>query len=282
MRRRYVIDDYIIFTPSDSMVRLKSGALQDINEVLLPVPASRLLSVLLENRNQILSKEELLNRVWESHGMKGSTHNLAHYTMLIRKAFKTLDFSRTIIVTIHKKGLVINPDLKVSYQYDADADADAEIVVKSDPDDSVITEHFETHNTQRIRKNNRMVKFIMLRPFLCSTLFIFIFSMCAVIFFSNKYNGEFSYSNLRLFKTEQNCQFYTFNRKINDNLLLTNMQEKLKYFPLDCKKNRVVIYTTDAFLGPNLTGKHFHSSLILCTETSDVSNLGSCVSHYFN
>ncbi|WP_222864816.1 hypothetical protein, partial [Serratia marcescens] len=99
---------------------------------------------------------------------------------------------------------------------------------------------------------------------------------------------KYSEGSLRQLTEIEHCKIYTFNAPTNDSILINDILDKVKNFSqtskqaLNCHKDRLIIYYTDAFLGPNLTGKKFHSSLTLCTESKNLNNLNSCVSHYYN
>ena len=55
----------------------ESRALENDNtEIILPVSAARLLSLLLQRNKEQLSRNEILEKVWEQHGLVASNHNL--------------------------------------------------------------------------------------------------------------------------------------------------------------------------------------------------------------
>ncbi|MGG2079357.1 winged helix-turn-helix domain-containing protein [Lelliottia nimipressuralis] len=290
MQRKYVIDEYIVFTPADGCLRLIKTVDTDTPSHLLPPAAARLLLVLLQHNGELVTKENLLAEVWENHGMTGSLHNLAHYTMLIRKAFRALHYDKKIIITVHKQGIMINPE--VSYRISVQQQDEQQPEVESSDDDypdrenvlppllneSLLsqTEIVRTELPPPARKRKRLWLIALFT-------FLFVTVVGLVVFhnFSNtdsKYNAE----HLRLISTDNKCKFYTYNSKVDDKQLMVWIRLHTDKFNLHCNQDRVIIYYTDAFLGPNFTGKHFHTSLIICLDSSDLKLLNSCVSHYYN
>ena len=74
-------------------------------EVELSLATSRLLNALIDANNSQVSRTELLEKVWEEHGLVASDNNLNRNISLLRKAF--LEFSlEDKIETIPKQGFV--------------------------------------------------------------------------------------------------------------------------------------------------------------------------------
>jgi len=315
MKRQYILDGHIKFSPSDStLTRYPSG--ESVEEpFLLPVPAARLLQTLLEQSPALSTREELLVLVWENYGMKGSIHNLAHYTMILRKAFSNLDMDKKVIVTVHKKGLMINPLLEVtltgldteesentteseltsnstkalSLDYDEppyQADAADNTRIPSPPVTNTLQNLNKTISSTEqaiVSANKRISRTKMKRIITLGAITGLVALVCVILWVQFPDNKiRYGEDNLRVLKKIDRCTLYTFNAPTNDNILIAGLLDKAAKYPLNCKKDRVLIYATDAFLGPNNTGKKFHTSLTVCTESKNLDDLNSCVSHYYN
>ncbi|MCB4614590.1 winged helix-turn-helix domain-containing protein [Enterobacter asburiae] len=75
--------------------------------VELSLATSRLLNALIDANNRQISRTELLEKVWEEHGLVASDNNLNRNISLLRKAF--LEFSlEDKIETIPKQGFVLH------------------------------------------------------------------------------------------------------------------------------------------------------------------------------
>lgn len=89
-----------------------------INETIKPIgrdtpliklskPSSRLLEELLTQPGTTLSREELLQTVWENHGLTPSTSNLSNHISFLRKVFSQLGEHEKTIITVPKEGFKI-------------------------------------------------------------------------------------------------------------------------------------------------------------------------------
>lgn len=302
MKRQYIFDGYIRFTPSDNTLEYCQEDMNITGPLFLPVPASRLLQKLLEKNSQLIAKEELLVIVWEDYGMKGSMHNLAHYTMLIRKAFRQMNMEKNVVITVHKKGLMINPLIDIalinpssttksenSIQANAESSPELTLCEYSNKKNNLEYTFVADGNVidvgggamQTVPTLNKKINIKML-IFLFFLLGVFIIAISTGWWFENKNTSTlFDEKGIRILTHIQNCIFYTFNAPTNDTILINDILKKTTPFSLNCEKERLVIYATDAFVGPNISGKQFHTSLTICTESKNLNNMNSCVSHYY-
>lgn len=84
----------------------------DKTEIILPVSAARLLSLLLQRNKEQLSRNEILEKVWEHHGLVASNHNLNRNISILRKTLQQLGLS-DIIETIPKQGFRLHCNFKL-------------------------------------------------------------------------------------------------------------------------------------------------------------------------
>lgn len=93
-----------------------------INETIKPIgrdtpliklskPSSRLLEELLTQPGITLSREELLQTVWENHGLTPSTSNLSNHISFLRKVFSQLGEHERTIITVPKEGFKIEANV---------------------------------------------------------------------------------------------------------------------------------------------------------------------------
>lgn len=91
----YIINDRIAFRAEDGALYL----IESNDGIVLPIPAQRLLLVILESNGEILRRDFLLHEVWDKFGLTGSNNNLNQYLSLLRRslsAFGCEDFIETI------------------------------------------------------------------------------------------------------------------------------------------------------------------------------------------
>ncbi|MEQ1762233.1 MAG: transcriptional regulator [Pyrinomonadaceae bacterium] len=76
-------------------------------EVTLPPKAVETLAILVENRGEIVSKDDLIESVWKDAFVEDS--NLSHYLYLLRKALGARADGKPYIETLRKRGYRFDP-----------------------------------------------------------------------------------------------------------------------------------------------------------------------------
>ena len=79
---------------------------RDGAEVLIPAKIAKTLAVLVESAGSILSKDELIERVWEDSIVEES--NLTQYLYILRKTLGTMPDGRPYIETLRRRGYRFN------------------------------------------------------------------------------------------------------------------------------------------------------------------------------
>ncbi len=105
---KYSIDKAIEFNSDDGT--LYYAASQDV--IKLPLPAARLLEEFLSSEGQDLTREYLLETVWDNHGLHASGNNLNQYVSIVRRNLAIFD-CHELIVTLPKVGFKLNPAVSV-------------------------------------------------------------------------------------------------------------------------------------------------------------------------
>lgn len=113
----YRINRSIIYTPDDgrlTLVEAEPGIYSsgDIDISMAPT-ANRLLETLITHQGSILQREELLDRVWDAHGLKASNNSLNQYVSLLRRNFADLGLAEPLIITIPTVGFMFSKDILV-------------------------------------------------------------------------------------------------------------------------------------------------------------------------
>ncbi|WP_368525784.1 transcriptional regulator [Enterobacter asburiae] len=91
--------------------RSDDGALWNLGQpqrksLLTTIPA-RLFTYLLENVDKIISREELLNNIWDKYGLEPSNNSVNQYISMIRKLLVELGCDEEIIQTLPRMGFFI-------------------------------------------------------------------------------------------------------------------------------------------------------------------------------
>lgn len=105
---RYNINARFIYDATDGTITLPQSAEPDSQ---LSITASALLFFFLHNTG-IVSREEVLKKVWDDNGLTSSNSNLNQYLSMLRKTFRHYGIDN-IIVTVSRGYLQLNPDVAI-------------------------------------------------------------------------------------------------------------------------------------------------------------------------
>lgn len=114
----YRISHSIIYTPDDGSIKLISDdpSYFSTGEITLAPTANRLLSLLIAHHGSILQRDELLEQVWDAHGLKASNNSLNQYVSMLRRNFADLGIEEVVIVTIPTVGFMFSKDIDVTIE----------------------------------------------------------------------------------------------------------------------------------------------------------------------
>ena len=94
---RYIINARFIYDAMDGSLTQREGAEPDSQ---LSITANALFYFFLRNTG-IVSREEVLKKVWDDNGLTSSNSNLNQYLSMLRKTFRHYDIDN-IIVTVSR------------------------------------------------------------------------------------------------------------------------------------------------------------------------------------
>lgn len=106
----FVIDNRVFYRSEDGAI-WPSG--DEGSTVILTLTMSRLLTCLLEKHGQVLTRNELLDSVWDAHGLRSSSHTLNKYISELRKHFVQFGITEECITTVPRVGFMFNSDIDV-------------------------------------------------------------------------------------------------------------------------------------------------------------------------
>lgn len=107
----YIINDEIVFKVSLNELH----PLTDKGErVILNAPTARCLQLLLENQDQVISRDEFLEAVWRTRGVVVSQNTFYQNISLLRKSLQRAGLTLDIIVTVRRKGFILAQNVLVT------------------------------------------------------------------------------------------------------------------------------------------------------------------------
>lgn len=105
---RYNINARFIYDATDGTIMLPQS---DEPDSQLSITASALLNYFLHNTG-IISRDEVLKKVWDDNGLTSSNSNLNQYLSMLRKTCRHYGIDN-IIVTVSRGYLQLNPDVVI-------------------------------------------------------------------------------------------------------------------------------------------------------------------------
>lgn len=142
----YLIDMRIKYRPEDGAMWLQDD---ESSLIVLTVIMNRLLSYLLEHRGQVVTRDGLLENVWDLHGLRSSGHTLNKYISELRKQFRNFGVTTECITTIPRIGFMFEGGIDVQVlsqkslnsQPDTNIDTSIDIAATEKNDDSPPSRH---------------------------------------------------------------------------------------------------------------------------------------------
>lgn len=252
----FILNKGIRFTPATNELSLIPDAK---NSILISNAASRLLLELVRNANEISSRDDLLQKVWDDYGYKSSYNNLYMAVSEIRKTLERLDYNKAVIVTVPKIGIKLVAEIDV-FELSKGA-ANTASSVESPGVAPVIFSSEESHSIMNKEKssefeNNLGAGIIKQRTDDKNNFFRWLLPLLIVVlsttFFYHQYNKKLTFSPLVQYDIFDfhSCHVYIINSSVgyNINLLKDRAIKLLSDNHVDCSSEEKSVYFQDNFI----------------------------------
>ncbi len=111
---RFDIEGFITFdTEEASLVNLLTG-----DCIELSATSTRLLSCLLQYREDIISRVDIFQTVFEQYGARPSNSNLNQYISTLRRSLSDLGIEKNVIITVPRIGFKISNEIIITTDSD--------------------------------------------------------------------------------------------------------------------------------------------------------------------
>lgn len=107
---KYIIDTGLIFDSDERTLFLQESPGESLE---IGAITARLFVEMLENVAGV-ERDYLLDTVWSNHGLKPSNNNLNNHISLLRKNIASVSAVDDLIITLPKKGFVVNKKYSVN------------------------------------------------------------------------------------------------------------------------------------------------------------------------
>ncbi len=241
------------------------------SSIVLSKPACRLLLTLIQNANDVASREYLLKNVWEDYGYTPSNNNLYMAISELRKAFSSLGGEGEILVTIPRVGLKLEAVIDVLEKTDKNENK-SEI----DPDNEINSgleisteRNIETHslNATEVKSYTKLKIAASLSLILLSSGYLFLEYKKTLPIIDSNDEYVFKYGTCDVFSHSLSLGVDSNNNEFKNNII-----SKLREHNVSCDTARRNIYFQTSLKRPGKTRNYF---IGVCTIINN-SNARKC------
>jgi DNA-binding winged helix-turn-helix (wHTH) protein len=108
----FILNGSIKFNPELCEISIVN---ENENCITLSKPATRLLEELIRQSKTVVSRDELIKKVWDDYGFTPSNNNLYMAISELRKSIRILGDRSEMIVTVPRSGIKIQADIESVY-----------------------------------------------------------------------------------------------------------------------------------------------------------------------
>lgn len=247
---KYLIDKATEFNSDDGT--LYYPASQDV--IKLPLPASRLLEEFLTSEGRDLTREYLLETVWDNHGLQASGNNLNQYVSILRRNLTLLE-CHELIVTLPKVGFKLNTAVSVERM------EDAPVVPPASGKPAI------TVTPVQLPSESRQIGLFLLS----------IIVLAGIFFGFRTYSGSDN-DMTEILQADTGCKVIYLKDIADDDkgAFLHRVGNILKANNVQCGKNQVVIYNIEE----STFSKNYHRTLLSICSLGKNKEIISCDNYY--
>lgn len=276
----YIINENIVYDDVQSSLTNCNS----YDSIILPATASRLLSLFIRYQGSTLTREEILNCVWDEYGYKTSNNTLTQYVSLIRKNFQLLGESADIIITIPRTGFVMKKEVKVRMIESENEKQDLLLMDTDSFSKDLLPETLEqvmTHSNIDLKNEgertsgltNKNKKLVWLHGFNALSLIM----LCLICYFISLNKNEMKVARVYLAGMIDSCPIYMFYKSSYELLpKRVTLTENMARSKLPCLTGSFYIFQQEDSLIFDEVGRQFISR---CSYQAGKKNkLSSCKS----
>ncbi|HGM6755391.1 TPA: transcriptional regulator [Serratia marcescens] len=252
---KYIINLTIIYDPDCRLLMLRSN---DLLTIKLSKPATRLLTELIKNNKNELTRETLIKHVWEDYGFSPSNATLSNHISELRKAFEALGVNKEILITVPRIGFKmeaeIHPETKPSQEHLSDEK------VKTFDASSEKTKQESLNPSETSATKGTF--YIMRKPILALSL-----ALLSIIT-AMKLSGLNRDEEPVLATAQNKCNYYLLGEDKQNNEQLARALKMVANENIDCMQSSHDIYYMEARPANDILKIYFMS---VCTKNTDMS-----------
>lgn len=258
--KSYIIDKTLIFIPDESFIQ----NLETRESTKLKHTESQCLLLLLIKQGVVVSQLELMKFAWGDKHRDVSFNIFYQRILTLRKTFTQLGFTKKIIITLPRKGLMIDNDITI----EAHKEISSELKDNPSIKNNEIYNNEETHfNPSPSTPANKLFNSKFNRYFIVTFILTTVIASLFIFRFKNEIDYFSDYYLIS--KNDSQCQYF-FNRDTDNHSrhrLFINQNPEL------CRP-QTFMYVTTYSNTKNL-------SLLICSAPISRTKNNRCLSFYY-
>lgn len=216
----YTINSQLKYNSEDGSIYSLDNLSEPIT-TLTPV-LNRILKVLIENKSQLMSRDRILELVWDKYGLVSSSNTLNQYISMLRKLFTQYLDVDNAIVTVPKKGMILSSELLIEKEEPKNSDNELE------------------ENIKHLVKNTRIVDRKKASAYaLCVILIFTCISMGLYIVIQKNSFQSIGFYQLSEIST---CPIYAFKEYDDKVHVISAIKKQVTSFNITCKNGDYFYY----------------------------------------
>ncbi|MGX5022267.1 winged helix-turn-helix domain-containing protein [Enterobacter sp. UPMP2060] len=266
----YIISGEIHFQNSDGAIWKEAHTQEE--SVTLTATTSRLLSYLLDHHGKVCTRDEILDAVWSTYGLRSSNNSLNKYIADLRRVFNNFELTGDVIITVPKVGFMFAKEVDVKKLQHSFNDENYI------PDTTVVSLTTGAHD-QEIQLKSHLNLTVLFFAIIFFGLSPIVFSM----FIQNLKLLDvhsIKQSNPYLLENMNNCKIYTLQQTSTDitAIQLTIVKKLMQKTGFKCQENTSIFFQPS---DPVIYGYPGRVFLSRCTYNNDKqAKLAACDNYY--
>ncbi|WP_051916598.1 MULTISPECIES: winged helix-turn-helix domain-containing protein [unclassified Serratia (in: enterobacteria)] len=243
----YLFDGVLLYHSGEGVIVPLGGS--DEDSIILTPVLNRILSLLVENQGQLVTRDDFLEKVWDNYGRATSSNTLTQYISILRKLFID-QLNKECVITVPKQGYMLSQDIVIEKL--------APLTPTLTKASHAPTEEVVDNNANKLEKRASRWKLIVFYALAITLVLIFFPSSQ-----SNNYPKDIK--DLSSYYID-GCHFYFFDKKKPLKDTVSRIKNHMEQFNLNCSDGAEFYFFHSNPITPNNT----YSMLARCFKNKDL------------
>ncbi len=256
----YNVDNIVLFNADlNTLTHIETQ-----ESISLTMSQSMLLELILSSKSEILSRDTIIDALWQRYGVNTSGHTLNQYVSVLRKLFSHYELNE-VIITIPRVGLRLNPDVLIT-EYVADKESDP---LQGSDESRTAESRISSDTLARVSTEGHFMRLNL-------ALLIVIIAGIGVYFL---YYLKNSSDQTFTFYPDRGCEIGLISHITSEDRtkILAQAREIMTENKLVCSKGRIVFFDFEK----SVSGRDYGMAMLAFCTKGDNEGLISCENYYY-